>query len=46
VDFVRLSALMVLVLVLPDGGFGQWGVENTRHILRLFQKGSVSLTLM
>jgi hypothetical protein len=43
VDLVRLSALMVLVL--PDGGFGQWGVENTRHILRLFQKGSVSLTL-
>jgi len=39
VDLVRLSTLMVLVL--PDGGFGQWGVENTRHILRVFRMGSV-----
>jgi hypothetical protein len=41
VRLVRLSALMVL----PDGGFGQWGVENTRHILRLFQKGSVIIDI-
>ena len=42
-DLVRLSALMVLVL--PGGGFGQWGVENTRHILRLFRMGSVIIVI-